>query len=393
MAVRNIQGLRALAAMMVVLAHVGGTSGVHATLFGGGPRWVDLEEVGRTGVDLFFVISGFIMLVTTARIRHGVEGARHFLWRRVTRIYPPYLVVTAAVLAVYLVRPELVNDSQQERPDVLASLLLLPQDGLPLLLVGWTLVFEMYFYVVLGLTLLLPRRALVPALAAWALVTVVVGQVESSHPYVELVASPMNIEFLLGAVIGGLFAAGHRHAPQLSTLVGAGTAVALAVAVMLGGDPYPGRGDWALVLVTAVPFTLLVYGLACLEADGGWVVPAPLVGLGDASYSLYLTHVGVFKVMTVGLAALALEGVVAQVVVVPAAVAGAVVAALVFYVLVEKRLLRLQPGRRARGGGTHRAHGAHRAPQGDSASSPSPSGSTPRAASSSLTTRNATPLE
>ena len=325
---------------MVVLAHVGGTSGVHATLFGGGPGWVRLEEVGRTGVDLFFVISGFIMIVTTARVPHGVAGARHFLWRRVTRIYPPYLVVTSAVLAVYLLRPDLVNDSQEHRPDVLASFLLLPQDGLPLLLVGWTLVFEMYFYVVLALTLLLPRAALLPALGGWAVVTVAAGQVPSSHPWVQLVASPLNVEFMLGAVIGGLFAAGHRRAPLALSLLGAGGAVLLAALVMLGADPYPGDGDWPVVIVTVVPFTLLVYGLACLEAGSGWVVPGVLVGLGDASYSLYLTHVAVFKVLTVGLAGLTLGGTASQVGVVLLALVAAVAGALVFYVLVEKRLLR-----------------------------------------------------
>ena len=74
--------------------------------------------------------------------------------RRLKRIYPIYWVVSLLVLAVFLVRPEFVNSHSAHPPDVLASFLLLPQAGLPLLAVGWTLTYEMYFYILFGLALL-----------------------------------------------------------------------------------------------------------------------------------------------------------------------------------------------------------------------------------------------
>jgi peptidoglycan/LPS O-acetylase OafA/YrhL len=147
------------------------------------------------GVDLFFVVSGFIMAVTTQRRASGAQPASAFLLRRVTRIYPCYLLVTGAVLAVFLWRPDLVNSSEDVRPDVLASFLLLPQEGLPLLLVGWTLVYEMLFYAVLAATLLVRRSWLWWVLGVWVALIVGLAPLEqaTSNVWVGLVLSPRNL--------------------------------------------------------------------------------------------------------------------------------------------------------------------------------------------------------
>jgi len=71
---------------------------------------------GGTGVDLFFVISGFIMVHVTRNTARGPAGAGHFLLRRISRIYPLYWLVSAALLAVYLYRPEFVSADKRDEP-------------------------------------------------------------------------------------------------------------------------------------------------------------------------------------------------------------------------------------------------------------------------------------
>lgn len=346
MAVRNVQGLRAVAALLVVGAHIGGASGVEAKLFGTNAFWINLEEIGRTGVDLFFVISGFIMIVTTTEARHGPVGARVFLWRRMTRIYPPYLVITAAIFVVYQARPDLVNVSQSAEPDLVASFLLLPSSGPLLLLVGWTLVFEMYFYIVLSLGLLLPRVALPSILSVWALVILVAAPFSHGNPYAEFAFSPLNIEFLLGVVVGSLFVRGRLRGPGVAVMVGAVGILVLDACVLSGLEVYQVH-TWVQVGTIGLAFALLVYGFVGLEAENRFVFHPGLVGLGNASYSLYLTHLATFKVLVLVLAAVGVAGHGMQVLSVPLAVGAAITGGLLYYALVEKPLLRVQRGRRA----------------------------------------------
>jgi exopolysaccharide production protein ExoZ len=99
----SLQALRAAAALLVVLSHIGQAHGLDSKLFGNenlGPLRALAGHLGGTGVDLFFVISGLIMVLTTAAAQRGPEGAAHFLWRRAARIYPPYLAITAVLAAV-----------------------------------------------------------------------------------------------------------------------------------------------------------------------------------------------------------------------------------------------------------------------------------------------------
>jgi peptidoglycan/LPS O-acetylase OafA/YrhL len=324
---------------MVVGAHLGGATGFESKIFGSTPYWERLELIGRTGVDLFFIVSGFIMVVTTARVPPGGPAARRFLWRRITRIYPPYLVITAAIFLLFRYRPDLVNSSEGVSPDVLASFLLLPQEGLPLLLVGWTLVYEMYFYLVFAMGLLLPRRLLPVLLAAWGALTVLAGLAPQTNPYIELAASPLNVLFLVGVVVGQLVVSRRSFAPLAFTIVGAAVSVTLFALLMVGLDPYAGS-RWLRVLAMGLALGALTYGLVGLEQRRQLVARRPLVVLGDWSYSLYLTHVLTLKVLSLVLLGVGASGAVLQVLSVPVAVAASLVGAALFFRLVEQPLLR-----------------------------------------------------
>src|SRR3954453_23077189 len=103
------------------------------------------------GVDVFFVISGFIMVHASARLFGAPDGGRIFLARRVARIVPIYWAVTTLYLAIALAGPEFLNREFLDWPYVVASYLFVPvtrPDGLvqPLYGLGWTLNYELFFY-------------------------------------------------------------------------------------------------------------------------------------------------------------------------------------------------------------------------------------------------------
>lgn len=258
-------------------------------------------DFGQAGVDLFFVISGFIM-VTISTGRFGIRGeARRFLWQRCVRVYPIYWVYAFAVLAVFLVHPGWVN-SEHGAPNLLRSFLLLPQRNLPLLLVAWTLVYEMFFYLVFAVVLrwVRPRRLLV-ALLGWAAVTTLGALVLAptpQEPVLFLVFSPLILEFIGGCLVAlsARAALGGRAGAMLA-LGGLAALIASTVALDWSGAEFPSLG-WPRVFLYGLPAACLVAGVIRLEA-AGWrrLFPRPLVLVGDASYSLYLSHILVIAVV------------------------------------------------------------------------------------------------
>ena len=287
-------------------------------------------------MDLFFVISGLIMVVTTQHRAPGAPSAREFLRRRAVRVYPIYWVATLPVLVLFLVGPDTVNSSAENPPDVLASLFLLPQPGLPLLMVGWTLTFEMYFYLVFALVLLLPRSGRLPALAAWGVLTLALAGAfaGSGNPWLATIGAPIVLEFLFGAAVGALVVRKKFVTPLLCTTAGlVGTATALAV-----GD-FP--GTWYRALPVGLCLAVAVYGVVGLEGRWRLIAPAWLQRLGDASYSLYLWHVlvlsAVGRIVLVRLPADPLVHAAAL----AFSTALVIVSALIAYHLVEQPLIRL----------------------------------------------------
>lgn len=191
----SVQVLRCLAANCVVLAHlvvVEGKYTVGETLLP-----ARLEVAGPIGVYLFFVISGFVIIQAASR-----ESWRAFLYARVTRIYPIYWIVTSIVLAVWLWRPEMVNASIKGEISIWKSYLLIPQKTPPLLAVGWTLVYEMYFYLAVTIVLAAKFRPMV-VLPIWSAAIVIAWlTVAPSHPVLIIVTKPITLLFIFGAFLG-----------------------------------------------------------------------------------------------------------------------------------------------------------------------------------------------
>ena len=133
------------------------------------------------GVDLFFVISGFIMVWVAGALPRGTASARDFMFARVTRIYPLWWLFAGAMALFLLYFKGVPWDPERLDPKeldgavhLIKSLFLWPQPTHPVLGVGWTLVHEMYFYVGFALLLLcVPLRWRLRALLAWGAIVLI----------------------------------------------------------------------------------------------------------------------------------------------------------------------------------------------------------------------------
>ncbi|HTJ11216.1 MAG TPA: acyltransferase [Dinghuibacter sp.] len=263
-----LQILRGFAALMVVFHHmwhqVSFFFSVDSTFLDG------VAAAGKTGVDFFFVLSGFIICHAHMDKRGEPSAIREYALGRVLRIYLPYLPIGIGMLAAYHMYPGL-SDANRD-VSVLKSLTLLPGPGNPALSVAWTLVFEMFFYAVFVL-FFMTRRWFGWIMGIWALL-IVTGW--GKNPFFF---STYNLEFMLG--ICGAFA----YAGRLPVKRGVLAVVLLLVAVGLYWCPS--------ILDDKLMRGAFFLSLLLLAADSPLNRIAPrniLMVIGNASYSIYLIH-------------------------------------------------------------------------------------------------------
>ncbi len=327
----SIQALRALAALSVVLYHA--------------CQWANAGfAIGAAGVDLFFVISGFV-LWTSAQDRDLTP--RLFLQRRFWRVVPAYWLITLIVAALALAWPKLLPHVYVTPGHALLSLLFIQHNdpgGLPfpLLPVGWSLNYEAVFYAVMALSLLAPRRRRFGRIA-WSLVGIMLFGIlvpaalflfgapragATAQTAYFLFANPMMLQFLAGASLARLRLEGRlpRHGAGWGLL-------AIGLAMVFGLSFFDLYASLWRPLLWGVPALLVVAGAVSLEAEGV-VLSAPLLDrLGEASYSIYLCHWPVVVILA------SLVGVARPWLFIPLASASAIAAGLVCWRLVERPLM------------------------------------------------------
>lgn len=281
----GVQILRAVAALMVLVHHVAEES--HA-LFTPGSYPARTVLVGVSSVDLFFVISGFIMLHTSYRQigRPGATG--RFVRRRLERIFPLYWVC----LAIFAVA-KAIGFYQSVAPTpyaVTASLLLLPSHAL-FISPAWTLVFELYFYALFALWMQARRpHALLVGLPLSAIAIAALAHALPPSGLRDYLSNPLAFDFLYGLGLAWLFRRG--HVPRSPWLLGAIGAIGILASAALGPVTGANAADLPRTLrflLFGVPAALVVYASLALPHATGRVART-LSKLGDASYALYLTH-------------------------------------------------------------------------------------------------------
>lgn len=204
---QRLQAVRAIAASAVVIDHVLGLCVSSHAL----PETFNTVDwsIGHLGVDVFFVISGFIMIRMARDKYAGMAGARAFVWDRISRIVPVYWI--AIILSALLIgRNQPISSG-----NIIKSLLFIPYLDKsanlmrPILALGWTLNYEMFFYIIFSLSLMLRRSATFPAILIALLALVLIGSTfHTLMPYAEpetlaqFWTDPIILFFGLGIVIG-----------------------------------------------------------------------------------------------------------------------------------------------------------------------------------------------
>lgn len=288
--VYGIQILRAVAASMVVMVHLGRAFQLKAGI---DPTPVTYN--GTAGVDLFFVISGVVMVHTTPQFLH--PGS--FLRRRIARIAPLYWLLTLLYGGTLMALPGLSQFNVILPANFLLAFLFLPCPNaagviVPPLEQGWTLVYEMFFYGCFALASSLAFRHRIAWLAAGFVLLIAIGRLVpfDHNPVVATYTNPILLEFVLGCVLGKFY---DRQAPI------AGPALASALitlgAIGLVASPFLMASGWPRVLCWGMPALLTTWGVLGLERRLALGRLRVLRAIGDSSYALYLTHVQVLSVL------------------------------------------------------------------------------------------------
>jgi exopolysaccharide production protein ExoZ len=280
----NLHLLRVIAALGVVYYHATSTAGL-------GLEW----DVGSRGVDIFFVISGFIIAYI------GTGKPEHFMRRRLIRVVPFYWAATMVVFVAATLAPQLFRTTSADLPHLLYSLAFIPHENaasgemMPTLLLGWSLNFELFFYVWFALSLAIsPKRA--PLICVgWILGFVVVMHlIDTSNSMMAFYARPIVLEFCMGVGVYYAFEWCSERKAQLAKLaileyvLGAvfiGGLVLIALLEHLYYEQLP------RYLIAGIPSFFVVLSALLLERVYGVCSKnKTIMLLGEASYIIYLIH-------------------------------------------------------------------------------------------------------
>lgn len=273
----SVQYMRAIAALMVVCTHTAWKGEQYST----NPMY--WFNIGGVGVDLFFIISGYIMCHTIFNKKLNVVD---FIKARLVRIIPLYWVLTSVALCVYWVAPDKVNSSGGST-SVLYSFILFPTDSKYLIQNGWTLSYEFYFYIIFSVGLFFAGflRFLAPAVILLSLA--LFGYlVETGGIYFNFLTNSLLIEFAMGIFIFNI----HRAIVfnnSYSLILIIVSIVSLAYVNFFGGS-----GE--RVLDYGVPCFLFFLAMINFESKFSILknntASSIMAKIGDSSYSIYLIH-------------------------------------------------------------------------------------------------------
>lgn len=272
--IKSIQSLRAIAALCVTLYFCGKWFSDRYP-----SKFENPFELGSSGVDLFFIISGFIMLYSI----HATPsmGARLFMVRRIIRIVPLYWIATTLSLSLPFMLPQIFKNFSIDTWYIAKSYLFIPQITAPLLTTGWTLVYEMYFYLVLAAFLYAGLRSKI----YWVVVVFIISYLlglflpqYNVYPVFYRYTSEMLLEFVIGLLLFYVYHKGFRINVWVAAVL---MAMGIALYSLLDGS--------MRLFSYGVPMACIFSGVIFCYRD--LLNFKALHLMGDASYSLYLTQV------------------------------------------------------------------------------------------------------
>ena len=271
--IHSLQVLRAIAATSVVYFHIG-----------------VMPKFGSFGVDIFFVISGFVMAMVIA----NGESARAFSISRISRIVPLYWILTTCLLLLAALKPELLNSTTANLTNYIKSLFFIPyfkENGAlhPMLAVGWTLNYEMFFYFSIWISIIASRKYYLPLTLILLFVSyVVLGNLIDNRVINAFFSSTLLFEFAFGMISFFLYKRLQRIKIYIIPLI----ITALLSYSLMALIEVTGTNIDRLY-VYGLPSVILVLSLTLLENSifsKNNIVTSILVSIGNASYATYLSH-------------------------------------------------------------------------------------------------------
>lgn len=328
---RSLQAGRALAAIAVVVFHLSLTMGLPQ--YGNNAVFREYTLHGNAGVDFFFVLSGFIIMLAHYKDVGQPQRWQNYIQRRLVRVFPIYWVYTALLLVLLALgkggNTELPTDWQ----GWISSLLLIRfSDVSPPLPVAWTLFHEVAFYAVFSLLILHKRIGLI-ACAGCLLVAAIWFQfpAEDGRTPWNVYTSAYAFHFLFGVAAYWLYRRGGTGLAEF------GLAVATLVLTFTALSPWRELQH----ITMALGFGLLLAAAAKLEGAGKLQVPGILSRIGDASYTIYLTHSKILGAVVMVATKLQLSAKIGGASVFFIALTAALVLGYVAYYVIERPLLRM----------------------------------------------------
>jgi exopolysaccharide production protein ExoZ len=269
---QSLTVLRAVAATTVIFFHIMSPTG---------------HTFGAFGVDIFFVLSGFVIALV---LDSPHITAQRFLADRIARILPLYWVLTFGVFAGTLIAPAVFNSTTANFENLLKSLLFIPyrkESGeiFPMLFVGWTLNYEMMFYGVAAVSLMLTRRHRL--LFASALISAIFCAAKASGPHgviAEFYSYQRMFEFPLGFMAYQLWKLGVRIKPVLAG------GIAIAAYASMAYVDWHNLSDCTLLYFGVPAFLLVISSLSLESTMGTGLLTRGAIFVGNASYAIYLSH-------------------------------------------------------------------------------------------------------
>jgi exopolysaccharide production protein ExoZ len=276
--VETIQFLRFIAAMAVVFFH-----GYQASTADADDQFGYWFDMGAAGVHIFFVISGFVIMFTSYGSKDEGMPTGRFLLKRIVRIFPIYWICCAAYLAYHT-----AFGVGYGMPfwNWVGAFFLMPGDSSRIIGPGWTLSFELFFYLSFATVLRLRALTAVTLLSILFIATIAIGFVLRFPGPLSIAHNPLILEFIAGCWLAYFY--GRMRVGSLA--LGAASVVAGTLLFVVGG--LIDYRSIPLFIVWGIPSMFIVAGALMMEESGKLPSSIERLGrLGDSSYALYLIHV------------------------------------------------------------------------------------------------------
>lgn len=290
---RWLQCLRGFSVLLVLGYHAASVVDIHL----GGSPLVGWLKFGHCGVDIFFVISGFILFYLHAPEFGRTEKVHRYLRKRFFRIYPLYWILTTAVLIPALLLPGVIKGYKLSPASIIESYLLLPVtfSGLPIIPPGWSLFHEVKFYLFFALLILLKAPWYRLWLWAWAgmgvlsTAWIVRNPGTFRHVWDYFWTGPYHLLFLAGCVAAWIAMKRPFASSSARFLLLTGF---LVFGVIVTGDITNWLPRLSRILGYGLAAFLMISACVTMDQTPQMAEKAPrwLSRIGDASYSIYLVH-------------------------------------------------------------------------------------------------------